>query len=577
MLATATGVTAAFASDPSVSTVAGNGSGGSSGDSGAATLAEIDKPEDVSLLGNGGFLIADTQSDRIREVAPNGTITTVAGTGQGGSAGDGGPAVDAELRSPSGVAALPGGGFLIADTENDLIRKVASNGDISTVAGPNLDEPRSVAPLAGGGFLIADTEGHQIRKVDGLGIESVVAGTGQNGYDGDGGLAILAKLDKPYDVAPLPGGGFLFSDHAKGVVRKVDAFGVITTVAGDGGSGADGIPATSAELKSPAGVVPLASGGFLVVAEDDHVVRWVNSAGVIQTVAGNGDNGFAGDLGDPLDAEFDSPLGLAATGLGDQLLLADTKNNRIREIALSLLDDGPPPDDDEDEDEDEEREDEDEDDDGGPRPPARGPAPASSPPEQERPASKDAPPAPVLGKAVGVTPSRGTVRVRARGSKRFITLTAGDSIPVGSTIDARRGRVALSSALNSSGKVQTAQFWGGIFKVGQSRSGRGMTDIALLGGRPSCAKAPAKASISKRKRKRSRRGAKLWAKDKRGRFRTRGSNSVATTRGTFWLTQERCNGTLTKVYEGAVVVRNRKTGKRVTVRAGKRYLARRKR
>jgi hypothetical protein len=183
----------------------------------------------------------------------------------------------------------------------------------------------------------------------------------------------------------------------------------------------------------------------------------------------------------------------------------------------------------------------------------------------------------VLGKAVGVAPSRGTVRIRARGSRRFITLTAGDSIPVGSTIDARRGRVALSSALNSKGKVQTAHFWGGLFKVGQSRSGKGMTEIALLGGRPSCAKAPAKASISKRKRKRSRRGAKLWAKDKGGRFRTRGSNSVATTRGTSWLTQERCNGTLTKVYEGAVSVRNRKTGKRVTVRAGKSYLARRKR
>ena len=102
-----------------------------------------------------------------------------------------------------------------------------------------------------------------------------------------------------------------------------------------------------------------------------------------------------------------------------------------------------------------------------------------------------------------------------------------------------------------------------------------MTDIALLGGKPRCGKASGKASISKRRR--SRRGAKLWAKDKRGRFRTRGSNSVATTRGTFWLTQERCKGTLTKVYEGAVAVRNRKTGKRVTVRAGKSYLARRTR
>jgi hypothetical protein len=185
---------------------------------------------------------------------------------------------------------------------------------------------------------------------------------------------------------------------------------------------------------------------------------------------------------------------------------------------------------------------------------------------------------PVLGKAVVVSTDKGTVRFRRPGRKRFTVLTDSSRVPVGSVIDARRGRVALSSALNPTGKTQTAQFWAGVFQVRQARSGRGMTDIILRGAKPRCPSAGSgvkNAGISaKRKRKRGRR---LWAKDNRGRFRTRGGHSVATTRGTKWLTTESCAGTATRVFDGAVVVRNRHTGKKVTVRAGKRYLARRKR
>jgi hypothetical protein len=243
-------------------------------------------------------------------------------------------------------------------------------------------------------------------------------------------------------------------------------------------------------------------------------------------------------------AQFDSPLGLAATNPGFDLLLADTLNNRVRAVRLELA----PP--------------------GGGRGPAAAPRPGNTT------LAPDVPP-PVLGRAVGVARAKGTVRIRRPGSKRYRLLTAAARVPVGSMIDARRGRVALSSALDKNGKVQTAHFWAGLFQVHQKRSGRGMTDIVLRGSKASCARAGAKASMSARRKRR--RGAKLWAKDKRGRFRTRGSRSVATTRGTFWLTQERCAGTLTKVYEGSVVVRNRKTRKRVTVRAGKSHLARRRR
>ncbi len=558
VLASAVGVSVAVASDPSISTVAGNGTEGSSGDGAAATLAELGRPADVALVPAGGFLIADTKNNRIREVALDGEINTVAGTGNNSFSGDSGPAVAAELDEPLGVAPIVGGGFLIADTKNDRIREVAPDGTIDTVAGgsgPSLADPHAVAPLPGGGFLVADTGNHLIRMVDALGASTVVAGTGNGGYTGDGGPAVDADIDDPHDVAPLAGGGFLFADYDEDVVRRVDALGTITTVAGGGSSGAEGIPATDAKLDKPAGVAPLAGGGFLVALEGDHSVRRVSADGVIETVAGSGSPGFGGDLGNPLAATFDSPVGIVATLPGDHVLVADSRNNRIRDVSLPL---GAPPED--------------------PGPDERAPEPTTGrqqEPGGERQAPRQAPP-PVLGKSVTVSPAKGTVRVRRPRSKRFVRLTGSARVPVGSIIDVIRGRVSLSSALDRKGKTQTAQFWAGVFQVRQSRSGRGMTDIVLHGAKPRCSsgrRGRAKSS-AKRKRRRARR---LWAKDKRGRFRTRGSNSVATTRGTLWVTAENCTGTATKVLEGSVVVRNRHTGRKRTVRAGQRYVARRPR
>ena len=502
------------------------------------------------MLPGGGFLIADTKNHRIRKVAADGTITTVAGTGIGDFSGDGGPADEAELESPGGVAALPGGGYLIADTNNHLIREVTPDGDIDTVAGGSsgpgsglLDEPQNIAPLPGGDFLIADTGSHVIRRISTLGIATVVAGTGSEGYSGDDGLAILAELDAPYDVVALPGGGFLFSDHDRHVVRKVDSLGTITTVAGGGASTAERIPATTAELDSPTGLAALASGNFLVALEGEHAVRSVSASGVIETIAGSGVQGFGGDLGTALAAKFDSPLGIDANPPGSELLVADMNNNRVRAVR------------------------------GVPFQGTR--APAGQPARAEAGKTKTTPP-PVLGKSVAVSKVKGKVWIRWPGGKRFVVLRDPRRMPVGSVIDVRRGTVALSSALDTKGRSQTAEFWAGVFEVRQKRSGRGMTDIILRGAKAKCpAASGAKAGMSaKRKR---RRGRRLWAKDDRGRFRTRGGHSVATTRGTRWLTEDRCGSTVTRVFDGAVVVRNRHTGKRVTVRAGKRYVARRKR
>jgi hypothetical protein len=181
-------------------------------------------------------------------------------------------------------------------------------------------------------------------------------------------------------------------------------------------------------------------------------------------------------------------------------------------------------------------------------------------------------PEPALGRKVVVDEVSGSIFVRLPGAKSPVALGATAGMPVGSVVDARRGVIELSSV--AGGRTQVGRFWGAVFQVRQSRSGGGMTDLVLRGGRPEgCGRrsgaARAAAVTSKR---RPRKG--LWGKDKGGRFRTHGRNSVATVRGTTWLVEERCEGTLTRVTEGAVVVRDARRKRSVTVRAGGRYLAR---
>jgi streptogramin lyase len=181
-------------------------------------------------------------------------------------------------------------------------------------------------------------------------------------------------------------------------------------------------------------------------------------------------------------------------------------------------------------------------------------------------------PVPQLGRAVVVHPAKGRVRVRRPGGHGFEELEEGESIPVGSLVDARHGSVRLSSAIDSAGHTQTGVFSGGMFSIGQGRGG--VTDLHLRGGSfARCGRSlRAAASAADRKRKPVR---SLWGRDRSGKFRTHGRDSVATVRGTTWLTQDRCDGTLTVVKSGAVSVRERRTRRTVTVRAGGRHLARR--
>jgi hypothetical protein len=206
-----------------------------------------------------------------------------------------------------------------------------------------------------------------------------------------------------------------------------------------------------------------------------------------------------------------------------------------------------------------------------PAPVAPAPVPVPTAPS---PAGQLAAPVAALGSTVVVAPVSGTVRVKAPGSAGFTTLTAGAAVPVGAVLDTRSGTVALTSA-RTGGRMQTATFHSGVFEVRQSAKSGGMTDIFLRGPAVSCGRSRAgarAAAVAKRKRPKR----QLWGRDSGGRFRTHGKNSVATVRGTSWVTTDTCSGTRTTVRSGAVSVRDVHRHRTVLVRAGHSYLARRR-
>ena len=304
-----------------ITRVAGTGTAGNSGDDGPATDAQLHGPRGVAVTADGGFLITDTGNNEVRAVSAAGVITRVAGTGTAGNSGDDGPATDAELSFPNVVAVTADGGFLIADSGNNVVRAVSAAGVITRVAGTGtagnsgddgpatdaqLHDPIGVAVTADGGFLITDTGNNEVRAVSAAGVITRVAGTGTAGNSGDDGPATDAQLNEPAGVAVTADGGFLITDSGNNEVRAVSAAGVITRVAGTGtaGNSGDDGPATDAQLNEPIGVAVTADGGFLITDTGNNVVRAVSAAGVITRVAGTGTAGNSGDDGPATDAQL---------------------------------------------------------------------------------------------------------------------------------------------------------------------------------------------------------------------------------------------------------------------------------
>jgi len=324
-----------------INTFAGNGTLGYSGDNGPATSSEMNNPTGVAVDSAGNVYIADKFNMRVRKVS-KGTITTVAGNGGIGYTGDGGQATSAQLYWPSGVALDAAGNLYIADSGNNVIRKV-SNGVITTVAGNGtfnyngdggpatsaaLNYPVSVAVDSAGNLYIADEANWRVRKVSN-GVITTVAGDGTFGYTGDNGPATSAEIENPSGVALDAAGNLYIADSYANAVREVSN-GTITTVAGNGTFGytGDNGPATGAELYWPSGVALDAAGNLYIADYGNFRIRVVTN-GVIATVAGNGTQGFLGDNGAATSAELSLPTGVAADAVGN-LYIVDSGNNRVR-------------------------------------------------------------------------------------------------------------------------------------------------------------------------------------------------------------------------------------------------------
>ena len=344
-----------------VASVAGSHSSGYSGDNGPAIAARMDHPKDVAAVGTcqswvpwinrttteqvsesvamDGFCtlyIADTEHHRIRRVDSSGTITTVAGTGERGSGGDGGPAVAAALNGPEGVAVDAAGNLYIADTGNHRIRRVDLSGTITTVAGTGLISPSGVALSHDGSLYIADTGNHRIRRVDSSGTVTTVAGTGERGSSGDRGPAVAAALNGPKGVAVDAAGTLYIADTGNHRIRRVDSSGTVTTIAGTGEYDfiEDDGPAVAAWLDGPSEVAVDDGGNLYIADAGNHRIRRVDLSGTITTVAGPGRPGDSGDGGPAVMARLANPGGVALDN-GGNLYIADTGYNRIRRVDVS--------------------------------------------------------------------------------------------------------------------------------------------------------------------------------------------------------------------------------------------------
>ena len=346
-----------------ITTIAGSGTPpnnyGYSGDGGQATNAKLSEPSWSVIDNLGNLYIDDAANNVIRKVNITGIITTIAGTGTAGYSGDGGPATNAEFNEPYAIAFDKAGNLYIADGINRAIRKInVSTGIIITIAGNGTagysgdGGPATAAEISGplgiafdttGNLYFSDGAGNNvIRKITiSTGIITTVVGNGTQGYSGDGGHATAAQLDFPLQVQIDKSNNLYIDDSNNNVIRKVTiSTGIISTIVGNGygagtgtgGYSGDGGQATAAELYIPDGILLDSLGNLYIADGFNNVIRKVNTAGIIYTLAGTGIAGYSGDGGSPLAAELSSPVGIMLDA-HDNLYVVDYGNNRVRKIS----------------------------------------------------------------------------------------------------------------------------------------------------------------------------------------------------------------------------------------------------
>ena len=279
---------------------AGIGKPGFSGDGLPASVAQLRVPSDVFVTQDGSIYIADTGNNRIRRVGTDGKIQTIAGNGQRADSEDGSPATESGLMSPSALAVDGAGNVYFAEWTGHRIRKIDTHGVVTTVAGngeagdagenvpateASLSTPSRIFLDGKGNLYVAEWGMNRVRVVDSKGIISTVVGTGKKGFSGDGGPATLAQLDRPNGLFVTEAGEIYITDLGNNRVRRVDADGTITTIAGDGRAkylGDEG-PATEASLNTPAGLFVDSAGNVYVCDGRNNKVRRIDASGTIDT------------------------------------------------------------------------------------------------------------------------------------------------------------------------------------------------------------------------------------------------------------------------------------------------------
>lgn len=324
-----------------ITTFAGNGTHGHSGDGGMATAAAIGSPGAMAFDGSGNLFVAESNGSYIQKITTSGIISTVAGLGYAGYTGDGTAATLASI-APNGIAVDASGNIYFSDYYF-VVRKIDTSGIISTIAGSGiigdsgdggpatdakLYNPEGIVVDGSGNIYIADAYSNVVRKVSTNGTISTFAGNRTAGYSGDGGPATAAELSRPWGLAIDGAGNIYIADKDNEVIRKVNSSGIIKTVAGNGtsGFGGDGGPAKAAKLAGPLNVKVDASGNIYISDLTNFRIRKVSSSGIITTVAGNGTITYAGDGAAATASGLNYPEAVAVDASGNIFISAGNGN-----------------------------------------------------------------------------------------------------------------------------------------------------------------------------------------------------------------------------------------------------------
>lgn len=313
-----------------------------------ANKASFSDPSSILLDAEGQLFIADRRNHRIYVVSRNGRIETYVGNGVPGFTEEEHSRTGTRVSFPEGMALDRADNLIFADAHNHRVRKVVTGGKVRTVAGSgvpgysgdggpatesSLNRPSDVCIAKDGSIIIADVNNHAIRKVRPDDNIETIAGNGVPGFSGDGGRSEEAQLNKPWGIACSPDGEILIADSRNHRIRKITSTGVIRTIAGTGRAGysGDGGPGSEASFNSPQEVVLDDDGGMYVVDEHNHSIRYIDTVGIVRTVAGIGEKGetdvgataAGGALNDPEDVWVSGP---------GRIMIADGDNQRVRII-----------------------------------------------------------------------------------------------------------------------------------------------------------------------------------------------------------------------------------------------------